>query len=121
MSGRIKLGRRGFLGAAAMTMAAQFGQTAFARSGRSTRGPLSSLDGALDWLNSQPLTAAALQGKVVLVDFWTYTCINWRRQLPYVRAWAEKYKDKGLVVSWIDMAEQLRCCSKTSTYGLRNR
>src|SRR5262245_59060100 len=59
---------------------------------------LASLERADEWLNSPPLTPAALRGKVVLVDFWTYTCINWRRQLPYVRAWAEKYKDQGLVV-----------------------
>jgi thiol-disulfide isomerase/thioredoxin len=45
-----------------------------------------------------PLTPSALRGKVVLIDFWTYTCINWLRTLPHVRAWAEKYKDKGLVV-----------------------
>src|SRR5580692_11126570 len=54
-------------------------------------GTLPSFDGATGWLNSPPLTAADLRGKVVLVNFWTYTCINWLRQLPYVRAWAEKY------------------------------
>jgi thiol-disulfide isomerase/thioredoxin len=59
---------------------------------------LASLERASEWLNSPPLTPEALRGKVVLVNFWTYTCINWRRQLPYVRAWAEKYKDQGLVV-----------------------
>jgi len=64
----------------------------------STEGELSSLNGATEWLNSQPLTAAGLRGKVVLIEFWTYTCINWRRLAPYVRAWAEKYKDQGLVV-----------------------
>jgi thiol-disulfide isomerase/thioredoxin len=56
------------------------------------------LAGATGWLNSEPLTAAGLHGKVVLVDFWTYTCINWRRTLPYINAWARKYKDRGLVV-----------------------
>src|SRR6476659_1268834 len=61
-------------------------------------GELRSLDSATDWLNSQPLTAAGLRGKVVLVEFWTYSCINWLRTLPYVRAWAEKYKDQGMVV-----------------------
>ena len=61
-------------------------------------GELPSLAGATLWLNSQPLTPAALRGKVVLVDFSTYTCINWLRTLPHVRAWAEKYKDHGLVV-----------------------
>jgi thiol-disulfide isomerase/thioredoxin len=64
-----------------------------------------SLDGATGWLNSQPLDAAALRGKVVLIDFWTYTCINWLRQLPYVRAWAEKYKDRGLVVIGVHTPE----------------
>ena len=59
---------------------------------------LKRLDGATGWLNSPPLSAAGLRGKVVLVDFWTYTCINWLRTLPYVRAWDEKYRDQGLVV-----------------------
>ena len=57
------------------------------------------------WLNSQPLTPAGLRGKVVLIDFWTYTCINWLRTLPYVRAWAEKYKDQGLVVIGVHSPE----------------
>ena len=68
-------------------------------------GELPSLGGATGWLNSQPLTAAGLRGKVVLVVFWTYTCINWLRQLPYVRAWAEKYKDQGLVVIGVHAPE----------------
>jgi thiol-disulfide isomerase/thioredoxin len=59
---------------------------------------LASLERADAWLNSPPLTASALRGKVILVDFWTYTCINWLRTQPYLRAWAKKYKDKGLVV-----------------------
>src|SRR6266498_951511 len=54
-------------------------------------GELPSLGSATEWINSPPLTAAGLRGKVVLVDFWTYTCINWLRTLPYVRAWAAKY------------------------------
>src|SRR5215471_9434724 len=57
-----------------------------------SRPALESLERAGAWLNSPPLTASALGGKVVLVDFWTYTCINWLRTLPYVRAWAQKYK-----------------------------
>ena len=61
-------------------------------------GEWPALGGAIEWINSPPLTPLALRGKVVLIDFWTYTCINWRRTLPYVRAWAEKYKDRGLVV-----------------------
>src|SRR5258708_33759127 len=68
-------------------------------------GSLPSLSGAAGWLNSQPLTAESLRGKVVLVDFWTYTCINWLRTLPYVRAWAEKYRDRGLVVIGVHTPE----------------
>src|SRR5919107_4474005 len=68
-------------------------------------GELPSLGGATGWLNSQPLTAAGLRGRVVLVDFWTYTCINWLRQLPYVRAWAENYRDDGLVVVGVHTPE----------------
>jgi len=68
-------------------------------------GSFPSLDGATEWLNSPPLTAAGLRGKVVLVDFWTYTCINWLRTLPYVRAWAEKYKDRGLVIIGVHTPE----------------
>ncbi len=68
-------------------------------------GNLPSLDGANEWLNSPPLTAAGLRGKVVVVDFWTYTCINWLRTLPYVRAWAEKYKDQGLVMIGVHTPE----------------
>jgi thiol-disulfide isomerase/thioredoxin len=60
---------------------------------------------ATKWLNSSPLTPAALRGRVVLVNFWTYTCINWQRQLPYVRAWAEKYKDQGLMVIGVHTPE----------------
>jgi thiol-disulfide isomerase/thioredoxin len=68
-------------------------------------GELPSLAGATGWLNSPPLTAAGLRGKVVLVDFWTYTCINWIRSLPYVRAWAGKYADQGLVVIGVHTPE----------------
>src|SRR5271156_287129 len=59
--------------------------------------PLYGLSGATGWINSKPLTTKQLKGKVVLVDFWTYSCINCLRAIPYVRAWAEKYKDSGLV------------------------
>jgi thiol-disulfide isomerase/thioredoxin len=68
-------------------------------------GSFPSLDGAVAWLNSPPLTPAALHGKVVLVDIWTYSCINSIRQLPYVRAWANKYRDKGLVVIGVHAPE----------------
>jgi thiol-disulfide isomerase/thioredoxin len=70
-----------------------------------TQGALPSLGGATGWLNSPPLTTADLRGKVVLVDFWTYTCINWLRTLGYVRAWAEKYEDQGLVVVGVHTPE----------------
>ena len=68
-------------------------------------GSLPTLSGAVDWLNSPPLTAEALKGKVVLVDFWTYSCINCLRTLPYLRAWAQKYKDDGLVVIGVHSPE----------------
>jgi thiol-disulfide isomerase/thioredoxin len=68
-------------------------------------GTLPPLDGAVQWLNSPPLTTQALKGKVVLVDFWTYSCINCLRTLPYVRAWAEKYRDQGLVVIGVHAPE----------------
>jgi thiol-disulfide isomerase/thioredoxin len=68
-------------------------------------GELASLDGATGWLNSQPLATADLRGKVVLIDFWTYTCINWLRTLSYVRAWAEKYEEQGLVVVGVHTPE----------------
>jgi cytochrome c biogenesis protein CcdA/thiol-disulfide isomerase/thioredoxin len=64
-----------------------------------------SLDGAQEWLNSAPLTMEGLKGKVVLVDFWTYSCINCLRSIPYVRAWAEKYRDHGLVVIGVHAPE----------------
>src|SRR6266540_2272400 len=57
-----------------------------------------SLGGATGWLNSEPLGPAELRGHVVLVNFWTLTCINWLRQEPYVRAWSQAYRDDGLVV-----------------------
>src|SRR3981081_14574 len=63
-----------------------------------TRSALSELDTTSPWLNSEPLTADGLRGHVVLVDFWTYSCVNWLRTLPYVRAWAEAYRDRGFVV-----------------------
>ncbi len=68
-------------------------------------GVLPDLAGATTWLNSPPLSAQALRGKVVLIDFWTFGCINCQRALPYVRAWAEKYKDQGLVVIGVHSPE----------------
>jgi thiol-disulfide isomerase/thioredoxin len=66
---------------------------------------LASLSQATGWINSPPLTAESLQGRVVLVQFWTYSCINWIRTLPYVRAWDQKYRDQGLVVIGVHSPE----------------
>jgi thiol-disulfide isomerase/thioredoxin len=68
-------------------------------------GEIPAFGGATGWLNSPPLTPAGLRGKVVLAGFWTYTCINWLRQLPYVRAWAAKYAGHGLVVIGVHTPE----------------
>ena len=68
-------------------------------------GPLRGFDGATGWLNSPPLTAEGLRDKVVLVDFWTFTCINWLRTEPYVRAWAQGYEEDGLVVVGVHTPE----------------
>jgi thiol-disulfide isomerase/thioredoxin len=68
-------------------------------------GQLPSFAGATGWLNSDPLTPEGLQGRVVLVDFWTYTCVNWLRTLPYVRAWAAKYVDQGLTTIGVHTPE----------------
>jgi len=78
--------------------------TSLTSSSRAERS-MPALDGAVEWLNSKPLTAAELRGKVVLVDFWTYSCINWHRTFPYVRAWADKYRAKGLVVIGVHTPE----------------
>ena len=76
------------------------------RSGElSIEGHFPSLGGATEWLNSPPLDAEGLRGKVVVVDFCTYTCINWLRSLPYVRAWAQAYEDRGLVVIGVHTPE----------------
>jgi thiol-disulfide isomerase/thioredoxin len=77
-------------------------RSAHAQSG--TRS-LPSLSGATGWLNSAALTADSLRGKVVLIDVWTYTCINWLRTLPYVRAWSERYKNQGLIVIGVHSPE----------------
>ena len=66
---------------------------------------LPGLDGAPVWLNSEPLTAERLSGRVVLVDFWTYSCVNWLRTLPYLRAWDERYRDRGLVTIGVHAPE----------------
>lgn len=98
MTQAINHDRRRFLRAAAMTIAVSQLSLTRSAAGSIFSEPLPSLDGATGWLNSQPLKRPDLRGKVVLIDFWTYTCINWRRQLPYVRAWDAKYRGHGLVV-----------------------
>ncbi len=76
----------------------RFGMSSVATSGDKSlkdEGAMPPLDGAAEWINSPPLTREQLKGKVVLVDFWTYSCINCIRTMPYLRAWAAKYKDDG--------------------------
>jgi cytochrome c biogenesis protein CcdA/thiol-disulfide isomerase/thioredoxin len=68
-------------------------------------GELPPLDGAVSWLNSKPLTRECLRGKVVLIDFWTYSCINCLRTLPYLRTWYQRYKDHGLVILGVHTPE----------------
>jgi thiol-disulfide isomerase/thioredoxin len=114
--------RRALLGAAAFVLAAfLLGVIATAKAGSpntvegqqtasrpnhlSVEGQMPSFNKGGEWINSKPLSPADLRGKVVLVEFWTYSCINWRRQLPYVRAWAEKYKPQGLVVIGVHAPE----------------
>ena len=72
---------------------------------RPIHSDLSALDRAPVWLNSEALTAGELRGRVVLVDIWTYSCVNWLRTLPYVSAWAERYRDRGLVVVGVHCPE----------------
>src|SRR5882762_1558138 len=74
-------------------------------SGAGDEGRMPDLDGAVAWLNSAQLNSNALRGKVVLVNFWTYSCINSLRELPYMKAWAAKYKDAGLVVIGVHAPE----------------
>ena len=71
----------------------------------SARVHMPSLGGTTEWLNSEPLGSAGLRGHVVLVNFWTLTCINWLRQAPYVRAWSHGYRDDGLIVIGVHTPE----------------
>jgi thiol-disulfide isomerase/thioredoxin len=88
-----------------LMLAALLGLAAPVEAPARDRNALQRLEGAAAWLNSPPLGTAELRGKVVLVDFWTYTCINWIRTLPHVRAWADKYRDRGLVVIGVHSPE----------------
>ena len=105
MASDIDHDRRRFLGRAAMTIAAaHLGPFGTAEAAPREPRELAALARANEWLNSPRLTPEHLSGKVVLVDFWTYTCINWLRTLPYVRAWAQKYR-QGLVVIGVHTPE----------------
>jgi thiol-disulfide isomerase/thioredoxin len=105
--------RRFFSLAAGATAAMRFGmspstpaQAAGAKaSSLPIEGKIPPLTGAIDWINTAPLTPADLRGKVVLVEFWTYTCINWLRSHAYIRTWAQKYKAQGLVVIGVHTPE----------------
>jgi thiol-disulfide isomerase/thioredoxin len=112
MSVAISLDRRRFLANAMMTIgAAQFGIAGCVNAESSSairlasEGEFPALSGATGWLNSQPLTTRSLRGSVVLVNFWTFSCINSIRVLPYLRAWAAKYKNQGLVVIGVQAPE----------------
>jgi thiol-disulfide isomerase/thioredoxin len=98
MTMSVPLGTRRLLRSLAHRLAGQPGAL-------SVEGNLASFAGATGWLNSQPLTPEGLRGRVVLVDFWTYTCVNWLRTLPYVQAWAAKYADAGLTVVGVHTPE----------------
>src|SRR3954470_21610510 len=88
-------GRRSELAGAVRTLAHRLSGD---RSVLPDEGRLGSFDSATGWLNSDPLTPESLRGRVVLVDFWTYTCVNWLRTLPYRRAWDARYRDAGLTI-----------------------
>src|SRR4051812_18568696 len=111
MSSDFRLDRRRFLGTGVMAIAASrlglFGsaaaQASCAAVGSSRELPR--FDGATAWLNTPALSPDGLRGKVVLVQFWTYTCINWLRTEPYVRAWYERYKENGLEVIGVHSPE----------------
>jgi thiol-disulfide isomerase/thioredoxin len=94
-------------GAAATLILAATGATSFGASAASLKNSIAAPEfaGIDKWLNSQPLSISQLRGKVVLVDFWTYTCINCINTLPHVRDWNQKYKDQGLVVIGVHTPE----------------
>ena len=99
MAERIDRDRRRLLGTAAMTIAAaRLGVPGNVEANQRAPRELAAIGGAAAWLNSPRLTSSSLAGKVVLVDFWTYTCINWLRTLPYIRAWAQKYRERLVVI-----------------------
>src|SRR5687767_9165872 len=98
----------GAIGAAVMTFATEDQGSTSTLPGTvrlRDEGRFPELDGATEWLNTPPLSTTGLRGKVVLIDFWTYTCINWLRTAPFIRAWAARYKDQGLVVIGVHSPE----------------
>lgn len=97
--------RHSFLRYSGLTVSLALLATAPLGASEARATPLASLSGATSWLNTTPLSADALKGKVVLVDFWTYSCINCLRELPYVEAWATKYKPYGLVIIGVHAPE----------------
>jgi thiol-disulfide isomerase/thioredoxin len=105
------LNRRHFLKSAALGMAALGNESTCVKSSSSAselgadEGPMPLLSGATGWINSGPLTPESLHGKIVYADIWTYSCINSLRQLPYLKAWAAKYKDAGLVIVGVHSPE----------------
>jgi thiol-disulfide isomerase/thioredoxin len=110
MAEQISYRRHGSVRAASVSLAAaEFGMFVtpgpFSGTRFDNEGSMPPLDGATTWLNSPQLTTDGLRGKVVAVDFWTYTCINWLRTLPYIRAWAARYRDAGLVVIGVHTPE----------------
>lgn len=105
MSKGIDPSRRRFFRASAITLAATSCELSAWPLDLLFGGGLPALRDATAWLNSAPLTKAGLHGKIVLVDFWTYSCINWRRSLPYIRAWDKRYRDDGLVVIGVHAPE----------------
>jgi thiol-disulfide isomerase/thioredoxin len=96
------VGAAAIMGFVFLVLAASAGDS---RHALADEGPLPDLGGAVAWLNSAPLNAKSLRGKVVLVNFWTYSCINSLRELPYIESWAAKYKDSGLVVIGVHAPE----------------
>ncbi|SAL61126.1 redoxin domain-containing protein [Caballeronia terrestris] len=99
------LSRLKTVAAAALVAAAAVAGTAAHAGPLKTSAPAPEFTGIDKWLNSEPLTLQQLRGKVVLVDFWTYTCINCINTLPYVKSWDQKYKDQGLVVVGVHTPE----------------
>ena len=102
-----EVNRRRFLRTAAITVAAAVPLVRASRPRMTLgdEGPIPDLGGAIGWLNSAPLGPKSLRGKVVVADFWTYTCINSLRPLPYVKSWAARYMDAGLVVIGVHTPE----------------